>query len=256
MRQASGIPLGASRLAQKDVGNVSKLSQQRSILSEVTTTTINRKVRYPSSFSLCATWVDVLFVQENVSRLNLGKEEVGHKRVRSNSVTEAVRVPLAPKSNVAQVKNLPARVPLSRIHRQQASISRRSRIVPEPPVVIEEDEEDLEDAVMDVEDHNQDMDEAEDREDEADCSAEHEVEQMVGIEEDAHTQEEADSRVWPNITPERNALYEKRIGAVREVFVDFADDCDPTMVSEYADEIFSYMAELEVSLHPRSVATQ
>ena len=49
---------------------------------------------------------------------------------------------------------------------------------------------------------------------------------MVGIEEDAHTQGEADSGIWPNITPENNVLYEKRIGAIREVLVNFADDCE------------------------------
>ena len=36
------------------------------------------------------------------------------------------------------------------------------------------------------------------------------------------------------------------LAAIRETFEDEVDPYDTTMVSEYADEIFEYMADLEV----------
>jgi hypothetical protein len=44
----------------------------------------------------------------------------------------------------------------------------------------------------------------------------------------------------------------REVEAIREVFVDDVDVTDPTMVSEYSEDIFAYMEELEV-IHSRLV---
>ena len=52
--------------------------------------------------------------------------------------------------------------------------------------------------------------------------------------------------IWPEASPERVEQYRRQVQAVRDVFVDEPDMHDTTMVSEYAEEIFQYMSELEV----------
>lgn len=53
--------------------------------------------------------------------------------------------------------------------------------------------------------------------------------------------------LWPSMTPQRAAVYERYVADVQRSFVDNMDEeDDPSMVSEYAEEIFQYMAELEV----------
>ncbi|KAJ7593025.1 cyclin [Mycena floridula] len=243
VRQHSGIPVGPSRLAQKEP-IAGKNNLTRTALVEVTTTAINRK--------------------ENASRLIVGKdkEEVGLKRPRSNSsATENPRPPLAQKTHFGQ----PGRVALARSRQLPVASRRLARVVPEPVVVIEEDDEDAmeeDEDEMDVEDEvglHRDHDMAERQVDdesdgeESDTSlldGEREVEDMMGVEEDEQLQEDSRSRVWPNITPSRDAMYQKKVEAIREVFEDIADDCDPSMVSEYADDIFKYMAELETEVLP------
>ena len=53
--------------------------------------------------------------------------------------------------------------------------------------------------------------------------------------------------IWPEASPERAEQYRRQVQAIRDVFVDEPDMHDTTMVSEYAEEIFQYMSELEVS---------
>lgn len=55
------------------------------------------------------------------------------------------------------------------------------------------------------------------------------------------------ARIWPELSPEAAYRYQKEIDDIRRSFVDEADEFDTTMVSEYAEEIFEYMEELEVS---------
>ena len=52
--------------------------------------------------------------------------------------------------------------------------------------------------------------------------------------------------VWPNITPERAAMYNATVDHIRATYAEWDDECDPTMVSEYAEEIFRYMEHIEV----------
>jgi G2/mitotic-specific cyclin 2 len=53
-------------------------------------------------------------------------------------------------------------------------------------------------------------------------------------------------RVWPEVPTDRRLKHQREIDAIRETFENNVDLLDPTMVSEYADEIFEYMEELEV----------
>lgn len=204
------------------------------------------------------------------------KEETGLKRGRSNSsATVAQRVPLGP--NKAQVAPpianvVPARAPLApllRTTRPQIPIlggSRRAvpRVAPEPVVQQEEEiqEELIDHDDMDVEEdiilvHREEHMEAAlvDEHDDSLANAELEVEAMMEdiadevLEEDLEAAEPRASSVWPQITPERAVIYEKRVQAVRDEYEDDGEDMDPTMVSEYAEEIFEYMNELEVNSH-------
>ena len=53
--------------------------------------------------------------------------------------------------------------------------------------------------------------------------------------------------IWPEASPERAERYRRQVQAIRDVFEDEPDMYDTTMVSEYSEEIFQYMSELEVS---------
>ncbi|EKM58202.1 uncharacterized protein PHACADRAFT_252339 [Phanerochaete carnosa HHB-10118-sp] len=57
-------------------------------------------------------------------------------------------------------------------------------------------------------------------------------------------------RVWPELGTTRRQRYQTEIEKIRETFVDEVDPEDTTMVSEYADEIFEYMQELEEDCMP------
>lgn len=102
-----------------------------------------------------------------------------------------------------------------------------------PPVVQDEDEQS-----MDIEEVVQ--------EDPRELiNAIREVETM--IEDEYHHYDDHTEYIWPEAAPERAEKYRRQVQAVRDVFVDEPDMHDTTMVSEYAEEIFQYMSELEVS---------
>ena len=96
-----------------------------------------------------------------------------------------------------------------------------------------------------------------DRETEAEASlldGEQEVEAMVGVEnsEEDDIEETAQppltgvQRIWPDVATDRRIKCEREVLAIRDVFRDEVDMYDTTMVSEYAEEIFEYMCDLEV----------
>lgn len=85
---------------------------------------------------------------------------------------------------------------------------------------------------------------------------EQEVEAMIGV-EDSEEEELDDTaqqppakiqRIWPEVSTDRKHKYQKEVQAVREMFEEEVDMYDTTMVSEYAEEIFEYMCDLEVCL--------
>jgi len=88
---------------------------------------------------------------------------------------------------------------------------------------------------------------------------EQEVEDMVGV-GDSEAEEELENlallpatvepkprRFWPELDTERAEKYRREVQAIREVFGDEVDMYDTTMVSEYSDEIFEYMSQLEAN---------
>ena len=104
-----------------------------------------------------------------------------------------------------------------------------------PPVVEDEDEQsmDIEEEVV--------------REDPRELTnAIREVEKM--IEDEYQRYDDHAEYIWPEASPERAERYRRQVQAVRDVFEDEPDMYDTTMVSEYAEDIFQYMSELEVGL--------
>ena len=137
--------------------------------------------------------------------------------------------------------------------------SRRiSRVVPEVviPITIsptkEVDEEHDEDEDMDIEEeHVADRD--------ADVNSllagEQEVEEMVGVEDEeeeetAKVSEAKPARIWPDVSTDRAERYRREVRKIRDSFEEEVDMEDTTMVSEYAEEIYDYMCELEVCRAP------
>jgi hypothetical protein len=95
------------------------------------------------------------------------------------------------------------------------------------------------------------------REAEAEASllnCEQEVEAMVGVESSEEEDIEETTqlppskvqRIWPEVSTDRRVRCEKEVQAIRDMFQDEVDMYDTTMVSEYAEEIFEYMCDLEV----------
>lgn len=56
------------------------------------------------------------------------------------------------------------------------------------------------------------------------------------------------ARQWPEMGPDTSKRHRRQVEAVQEVFEDEVDLLDMTMVSEYSEEIFAYMGQLEVNL--------
>ncbi len=87
-----------------------------------------------------------------------------------------------------------------------------------------------------------------------DLHQEREVEAMVGIEEDDEEDvvEEQDpvdgkpAKMWPDMDTALLDRCQKKVEALRETYEDVVNMYDTAMASEYADDIFEYMADLEV----------
>jgi len=73
-------------------------------------------------------------------------------------------------------------------------------------------------------------------------AAEQQVETLV----EASPEPEVDEDDWTIASPVTTAKHAAHLEQVRATFKDEIDEWDMTMVSEYSDEIFSYMAKLEV----------
>ncbi len=68
------------------------------------------------------------------------------------------------------------------------------------------------------------------------------VEKLVLAEEP-----EPSEYIWPDVSPNHAAKYQRELEEVRRRFDAEDEEYDATMCSEYADEIFQYMNDLEVS---------
>jgi hypothetical protein len=168
------------------------------------------------------------------------------------------RVPLGPGRGqvappVANAVN--ARAPLIRSRVPAITAKRATRVVA-PPVVLEEEDVRLSEpqSEMDIEEDTETN--ARVAETEASLQlGEREVEAMIGV-QDSEEEEELDEttqqppvkiqRIWPEVSTERKHRYQKEVQTIREMFEEEVDMYDTTMVSEYAEEIFEYMCDLEV----------
>jgi G2/mitotic-specific cyclin 2 len=168
------------------------------------------------------------------------------------------RVPLGPgRSQIAPpiANAINARAPVARSRIPSVNIKRVSRVAP-PTIIVQAEDDDIQlnepQSEMDVEEDVMTAD----REAETEVSllsGEQEVEAMVGVEssEDEEVTQPRPTkvqRIWPDVTTDRRIKCEKEVQAIREVFQDEVDMYDTTMVSEYAEEIFEYMCELEVRI--------
>ncbi|KAG6880124.1 hypothetical protein C0992_005831 [Termitomyces sp. T32_za158] len=243
LRQGSNVTTGfASRISSKE--NIGGKPGQRQALGEVTTTAVNRK--------------------DTSGKPSLGKdkEEVGSKRVRSDSTTLPQRIPLGPGRSQAAppVTNaVNARVqPAARV-RAPATITNRRLSRVAPPIVVAKEIKKVRgrDAqiAMDVEEEIA----AAAREAEAEeelLAQESEVEAMIGVADDSDEEDELAQppakiqRVWPEVSTQKRLRYKREVDVVHENFEDRVDVLDPSMVSEYADEIFEYMNDLEEEMMP------
>lgn len=91
-----------------------------------------------------------------------------------------------------------------------------------------------------------------------DLHQEREVEAMIGIEEDDEEDDVAEqdpvdgkpAKMWPDMDTALLDKCQKRVEALRETYEDVINMYDMAMASEYADDIFEYMGDLEVG-YPR-----
>jgi hypothetical protein len=198
--------------------------------------------------------------KENGVRPVIGKdlkEETGMKRGRSGSTTLAQRIPLGPGRGqvappVANAVNA-TRVPISRVRAPAATAPKRasriiaSQIREEIAEVDPQSEMEIE-SERDAREYDEDL-----------IANEREVETMIGV-DDSETEDEQEEiarpaptvnsrpiRHWPALDTERADRYRREVDAIREAYEDQADIYDLTMVSEYSEEIFEYMSQLEVS---------
>ena len=75
-----------------------------------------------------------------------------------------------------------------------------------------------------------------------------EVEPPVEEQEDDETDDKLPvQHIWPELSPNAAAKLKNEIEHIQKTFHDEVDMFDTTMVSEYADDIFEYMSNLEVS---------
>lgn len=171
--------------------------------------------------------------------------DTGLKRSRSSSLAAATgpqRVPLGP----GRAETVAQR-PTSRATRSSV-FKRASRQETAVPVIIPTEEEKEND--MEVEDIEVDAELSIINEKEVDAMLDVQ-EQITPEQEDKVTAVVAKSpRIWPDMDTERAMRHYHEVADIQRTFEDEVDVFDTTMVSEYSDEIFQYMNELEVRLVP------
>ncbi|KAI0710022.1 cyclin-like protein [Earliella scabrosa] len=90
--------------------------------------------------------------------------------------------------------------------------------------------------------------------DEADLTELSDREEEVQDEEGEQSEDEEPvakrQRVWPEVSTARAQRYRRELEDIKEHFHDDVDEFDTTMVSEYAEDIFEYMQELEEDVMP------
>ena len=193
------------------------------------------------------------------SKLKLSKDKGPEKRTRSSSVADGPqRVLLATKPTapeptaVAGVRSsLLQRPPLAQTLPPQRVFSR-----PELTAVHLEGA-----AHLDGPEDDMDVEEAHstkrDSMDDVVIVGDEELDNMIEEQDRAEVlenlvpEENADvpEYTWPDVSPNHAAKYEREVIEVRARFDAEDEEYDSTMCSEYADEIFVYMTDLQVRFH-------
>jgi G2/mitotic-specific cyclin 2 len=186
--------------------------------------------------------------------------EVGQKRARSSSVADGPqRIPLAakPTALVVQATSLPQRPPLA-----HTLIPQRVFSQPEPTVVHIEGVAHFggPDDDMEVEDSH---DTRPKLMDDVLIVGDEELEKMIDEQDRAEVienlvpTEDADEvleYIWPDVSPNRAARYQQEVDKVEATFDAQDEEYDDAMCSEYAEEIFQYMGNLQVRFqYPPSI---
>ncbi|KAF7985748.1 hypothetical protein HWV62_2370 [Athelia sp. TMB] len=236
IRTGSGVGLAGSRLS----GGIGKTGAQRPALGEVTTIAVNRK-RLTQSIA----WKDIAGKvggkEKDNAEAGLKRKSVGPQRVTLTTAAARARTSIA---RAPRASLLPAK-------RNTTASQAASTLV----IAVDEEYGEKENS-MDIEEPER-FDEPEP---EASLLvAEQEVQDMVEYvsepedEVEAPTQIPAEpkpERIWPEVSTDRRARYRHEVDAIKEVFEDSVDMFDTTMVSEYSEDIFQYMEELEESVMP------
>ena len=255
LRQTVGTALpGGVRGGVSGVSAFKSSGVQRPALGEVA---VNRKVRLLLYLVSC--YVSDAYSRVKNSKLKLNKDkapEVGQKRTRSSSVVDGPqRVPLAAKPTAPEQttttgvhSSLLQRPPLVQTLPPQRVFS------PPKPTALPlervarlngpDDDMDVEEAHCTKRDSMDDVvvvgdDELENMIDEQDRAEV--VENLVPFEE-----ADVPEYIWPEVSPNHAAKYQREVDGVRARFDAEDEEYDVTMCSEYADEIFVYMSDLQV----------
>ena len=133
-----------------------------------------------------------------------------------------------------------ARASSTRVQRPQTQVARVGNRVPvrvPQEYLIDEEDADLE-IVNEV---DMDVEEAIEIEEEVCVVDERDIDSM-----EPEAVEEPVPRVWPEVSTARAQRYQREVDHVKHTYRDPVDEYDMTMVSEYAEDIFDYMNELEV----------
>ena len=194
-----------------------------------------------------------------------GKDVVqtGHKRSRSASLAAAAvqRIPLGRGKAPAVQRDAPAVAPtratIAIKGGQRPAVALRpvqKTVIPEEYPIALAGKKDESDA-MDVEELKPSASgpfAAESSTEPFEIHSSQEVQDMIQVDDDDDddddwkAEQQKGPRVWPELGTERKQRFQSQVDQIREYFHDEPDEEDPTMVSEYADEIFGYMHDLEV----------
>jgi hypothetical protein len=232
---------------------------QRPALGEVA---VNRKVRLASIFCCSKAQSGV-----KNSKLKLSKDkapEVGQKRARSSSVADgpqrvllAVKPTAPEQTTVTGVRSsLPQRPPLAQ------TLPQRVFSRPEPTALYVEGV-----AHLDGPEDNMDVEEVHstkrDSMDDVVVVGDEELDNMIEEQDRAEVlenlvpaeKEEAAEYTWPEASPNHAAKYQREVEEIRARFDAEDEEYDSTMCSEYAEDIFLYMGDLQVRSHHAFLTT-
>lgn len=154
-----------------------------------------------------------------------------------------------PLSSSRAAPNVPAahaRASTTRVQRPQ---TQAARVINRVPVPVPQDYlVDEEDADLDIVDEvDMDVEEGiptqaiEIEDDEVCVVDERDIDSM-----EPEAIEEQVPRVWPEVSTARAERYQREVDQIKHTYKDPVDEYDMTMVSEYAEDIFDYMNDLEV----------